>query len=311
MSIQPLHELVAATHSPFHSDSSIAPEVVSLQASFLALNGIRTVFITGSTGECHSLSTREKLVLYDAWATAAEQHDIRIIAHVGGNCLEDSKLLAARAEENGFRAISAMSPSYFKPGNIRELTGVCQAIASAAPATPFYFYHIPSMTGVHLPMEQFLIEAKKDIPTLAGIKFTNPDLISYRRSLDVAGSFDLPWGVDEMLLAALATGAKGGVGSTFNFAPGLYRSIIAAHASGDLPTARKLQSISIRMIDAIASTGFMGTTKALMERLGVPVGPVRLPQSNPEQPEIDRLLETLLELGFSEWGAKESDQRVA
>ena len=40
------------------------------QASFLAAKGIKTVFITGTTGECHSLTCDEKLALYDAWAQA-------------------------------------------------------------------------------------------------------------------------------------------------------------------------------------------------------------------------------------------------
>ena len=68
--IEWLHEYVPAAHSPFHADGSLAPEVVAAQAAFLAANGIRTVFITGSTGECHSLTCAERLTLYEAWAAA-------------------------------------------------------------------------------------------------------------------------------------------------------------------------------------------------------------------------------------------------
>lgn len=304
MNPQPLHELVAATHSPFHPDGSLAPEVVPVQAAFLAANGIRTVFITGSTGESHSLTSAERLALYDAWAAAAPRHGLKVIAHVGGNCIEDARTLARRAEKLGFAAISALAPSYYKPGSIAALIDCCAAVAAAAPATPFYYYDIPALTGVTLPMETFLAEAPARIPTLAGIKFTNPDLVSYRRSLDAAGKLDLPWGVDETLLAALAAGAKGGVGSTYNWAPKLYTDLIAAHARGDLAEARRLQSLSIAMIDAIAATGFLGTAKALMERLGVPVGPARLPLGNPTASQVDALMEKLAALGFAEWGAK-------
>jgi N-acetylneuraminate lyase len=304
MNLQPLHELVAATHSPFHDDGSLAPEVVPTQAAFLAANGIRTVFITGSTGESHSLACAERLALYDAWANAAPEHGLRVIAHVGSNCLEDAKTLARRAEKLGFAAISALAPSYYKPGSIADLIDCCAAIAAAASATPFYYYDIPALTGVVFPMERFLVEAPARIPTLAGIKFTNPDLISYRRSLEVAGRLDLPWGVDEMLLPALAAGAKGGVGSTYNWAPGLYRDLIAAHARGDCEEARHLQSVSIAMVDAIATTGFLGTAKALMRRLGVPVGPARLPLGNPTEAQVDALMDELGLLGFAAWGAK-------
>jgi len=290
----PLHELVAATHSPFHPDGSLAPEVVPLQAQHLSNKGIRTVFITGSTGESHSLTLAEKLALYDAWHAAAPAHQLNVIAHVGSNCLEDCKTLARRANDLRFRAISALAPSYYKPGSLTSLIDTCAAIAAAAPDTPFYYYDIPALTGVTFPMEAFLTQAPDRIPTLAGIKFTNPDLVSYRRSLDVAGQrFDLPWGVDETLLAALATGAQGGVGSTYNWAAPLYQKLIAAFQSGDLPEARRLQSLSIAMIDAIAATGFLGTAKALMTHLGVPVGPARLPLTNPTQTQISQLLEKL------------------
>jgi N-acetylneuraminate lyase len=301
----PLHQLVAAAHSPFHADGSLAPEVVPTQAAFLAANGIRTVFITGSTGESHSLTCPERLALYDAWAAAAPAHGLSVIGHVGGNCVEDAKTLARRAEALRFTAISALAPSYFKPASLSALIDTCAAIAAAAPATPFYYYDIPVLTGVSFPMERFLAEAPARIPTLAGIKFTNPDLVSYRRSLDVAGDrFDLPWGVDEMLVAALATGARGGVGSTYNWCPQLYRDLIAAFERGDLAGARRLQSVSIAMIDAIAATGFLGTAKALMTRLGVPVGPARLPLGNPSAEQVDALLAKLGNLGFAEWGAR-------
>ena len=304
MNLNPLHELVTATHSPFHDDGSLAPEVVPAQAAFLAANGIRAVFITGSTGESHSLTCAERLALYDAWASAGPEHGLRVIAHVGSNCLEDAKTLARRAEKHNFSAISALAPSYYKPGSLIALIDCCAAIAAAAPATPFYYYDIPALTGVTFPMERFLVEAPARIPTLAGIKFTNPDLVSYRRSLEVAGRFDLPWGVDEMLLSALAVGAKGGVGSTYNWAPELYRDLIAAHSRGDVEEARRLQSISIAMVDAIAATGFLGTAKALMGRLGVPVGPARLPLGNPTAALVDALVAKLDEIGFAGWGAR-------
>ena len=73
---RPLHEFVAATHSPFHADGSLAPEVVPIQAAFLAANGVRTVFITGTTGECHSLTCEERLALYEAWAAAGPAHGL-------------------------------------------------------------------------------------------------------------------------------------------------------------------------------------------------------------------------------------------
>lgn len=302
---RPLHELLPAVHTPFDDDGALALDVVPRQAAFIAAQGLSTVFITGSTGEGHSLTSAERHALFDAWGKAAADTGLSVIAHVGGNSIEDAKALARRAEELCLFAISTVAPSYYRPRGMQELIDWCAVIAAAAPGLPFYYYDIPMLTGVELPMEGFLAMAPAQIPTLAGIKFAGPDLASYRRSLDVAGDrFDLPWGVDEMLLAALATGARGAVGSTYNWAPKLYRDLIAAFGQGNMTEARRLQSVSIAMIDAIAATGFLGTAKALMCRLGVPVGPARAPVWNPTVAQVDQLLVRLRELGFDDWGAR-------
>jgi N-acetylneuraminate lyase len=300
---RPLHEFVPATHSPFYPDGRLALDVVSTQAAFLAANGVGTVFISGTTGECHSMTCDERLALSEAWASAGPAHHLAVIAHVGSHAIEDARRLAREAGRLGLAGISTLAPSYFKPRTLDDLIDWCGAIAAEAPALPFYYYDIPSMTQVSFPIEQFLAEAPARIPTLVGVKVSNPDLVSYRRGLDVAGGFDLPWGTDEALLAALATGASGGVGSTYNWAHPLYAGLRDAFSRGDLEHARRRQSLSIAMIDAIAATGFMGTSKALMGRLGVPVGPARPPHGNPTVAQVDALMARLTEIGFGEWGA--------
>ena len=303
--IRPLHEFVAATHTPFHADGSLAPDVVPTQAAFLAANGIRTVFVTGSTGECHALTSADRLALYEAWAAAGPAHGVQVIAHVGGNAIDDVRTWARRAQELGLAAIGAIAPSYDTPRTLDALIDWCAAVAAAAPELPFYYYSFPAMTGVSFPMERFLVDAPARIPNLAGVKFTNPDLVSYRRTLDVAGDrFDLPWGVDEALLAGLALGARGAVGSTYNFAPQLSVLLRAAFERGDLDEARRRQSQAIALIDALAEIGYMGAAKALMTRLGVPVGPARLPHGNPTSAQVDALMDRLAALGFAEWGGR-------
>jgi len=304
IAFRPLHEFVAATHSPFHPDGSLALEVVQTQAAFLAASGVRTVFVSGTTGECHSMTCDERQALSEAWASAGPAHGLSVIAHVGSHAIEDARTLARAAATYGLSAISTLAPSYFKPRTLDDLIDWCAAIAIEAPTLPFYYYDIPAMTQVSFPIEQFLAEAPARIPTLVGVKVSNPDLVSYRRGLDAAaGRLDLPWGTDEALLAALATGARGAVGSTYNWAHPLYLGLREAFDRGDLIEARRRQSLSIAMIDALASTGFMGTTKALMARLGVPVGPARPPHGNPTPEQVDALVSRLNALGFAEWSS--------
>ena len=134
--------LVAAAHTPFHEDGRLAPEVVPVQAAHYARNGVGKVFITGSTGESASMTREERLRMYEAWAAAGPEHGLEVVAHVGANCLEDAKVLAAAAADWGFRAFSALAPCYFKPESLGMLLECCEEIASAAP-----LYHEMMLAG--------------------------------------------------------------------------------------------------------------------------------------------------------------------
>jgi N-acetylneuraminate lyase len=273
-----LQGLVAATHTPFHADGGLNLAVVERQAEHLLRDGVRKVFIGGTTGESHSLSLEERLALAERWIEVARGTTLTVVVHVGSNCLADARRLAKQAQSLGAAAISAMSPSYFKPASIDALVACCAEVAAAAPATPFYFYDIPSMTGVRLPMPDFLNAASERIPNLAGLKFTNPDLAAYQRCLHASGGrFDVPWGTDEYLLAALSLGGTSAVGSTYNFAAPLYNRLMAAFEKQDLATARELQLRSVELVELLNGFGFMPAAKALMTMLGIDVGPPRLP----------------------------------
>ena len=294
--------LVAAAHTPFHSDGRLNLAIVERQAEHLLAGGVSAVFVGGSTGESHSLTVAERLALAQRWSEVVRGTKLRLVVHVGSNCLGDARAMAAQAQSLEAAAIAALAPSYFKPDSLDTLVDCCAGVASAAPGLPFYFYDIPTMTGVRFSMPEFLAVASKRLPTLAGIKFTNADLMAYQACLHVQdGRFDIPWGVDEYLLAALALGAVGAVGSSYNFAAPIYHRVIAALAQGDIGTARREQYRSVELIQLLAGFGYMAAAKATMGFLGVEVGPARLPNGNLSAEESTALRRRLDGLGFFDW----------
>ena len=291
--------LVAATHTPFAPDGSLNLAIVEKQAEHLLTHDVQAAFIGGTTGESHSLTLEERRRLTEHWTETARDTSLRVIVHVGGNCIEDCRTLAAQANRLGAFAIAALAPSYFKPRNVESLVDWCAAIAAAAPDTPFYYYDIPILTGVNLSMPDFLAQARPRIPTLRGLKFTNADLVSYQLCLRAAdGAFDIAWGFDEMLLAALALGAVGAVGSSYNFAAPIYHRIMTHFSHGDLAAAREEQFKSVRLIQTLAGYGYMPAAKAVMGMLGVHVGPARAPSGNLDAQAVSRLRTDLERIGF-------------
>lgn len=303
--MEKLSGLVAATHTPFSADGQLNLAAVEKLAQHLHNLEICGVFVCGSTGENHSLTVDERLALARRWSEVLRGSRMRLVVHVGSNCLADARTLAADAQAIKADAIAALAPSYFKPTTLDTLIACCAEIAGAAPDVPFYFYDIPVMTGVRLSMPDFLARATERIPTLAGIKFTNPDMMAYQQCLQAQeGRFDIPWGLDEYLLAALALGAVGGVGSSYNFAAPIYQRIISAFKRGDLLTARTEQFRSVRLIELLAGFGYMGAAKAVMGFLGVDVGGVRLPHTNLSAEQKDELRAGLERLGFFDYTAR-------
>lgn len=297
-----LDGLVAATHTPFAGDGSLALDVVPRQAEHLLAQGVTKVFIGGSTGESLSLTVEERLALAERWRDVVRGTELRLIVHVGANCLPDAIALAAQAERLGAVAISAVAPSYFKPRNAAVLVETMALIAAAAPATPFYYYDIPQLTGIAGWLPEVLAMAATRIPTLAGIKFSGPDLVSYQYCLRAdGGRWDVPYGMDECLLAALALGASGAIGSSYNFAAPVSLRLWRAFASGDLATARLEQWRSVQLIRLLADFGYMAAAKAVMEMLGVPVGQPRLPNASLSDEQRRELRARLEAIGFFEW----------
>jgi len=297
-----LTNLVPAAHTPFRADGSLNLAVVEQQVAHFSRNGIKIAFVGGSTGESHSLNGQERRQLAQRWAEVTRGSDMRFVVHVGSNSLAEARELAAHAEGVGALAISALSPSYFKPPTLDALISSCAEIAGAAPNTPFYFYDIPSLTGVSFPMPEFLERAPERVATLAGLKFTNSDLMSYQLCLRVSdGRFDVPYGTDEWLLAAWALGAKGAVGSTYNFAAPIYTRLIAAWERGDVASAREEQFRSVQLVRILQRRGFLAGSKAVMRMIGIDVGAVRLPLTTLGEDETKALRRELDEVGFFGW----------
>lgn len=277
--------LTPATHTPFDANGELNLRVIEKQAEYLAGKGIGSVFIVGSTGESHSLTVDERLAIAAEWLKVTSGTSMKVVVHVGANCLKDAQRLAAHAGDNGAVAVAALAPSHFKSASIDELLAWTKSIAAACPQTPFYFYDIPALTGSSFSMSTYMEKALGLIPNLVGLKFTNPDLISFQRVVQQYPTHDILFGIDECLLPALSLGCQGAVGSTYNFAAPLYHKLIAAFRSGDMETARQQQYKSVRLVDLLCSCGgYMPAAKAVMEYLGVPVGTPRqpFPQITPE-----------------------------
>lgn len=284
--------LIAAPVTPFAPDGTLDLGPVETLAARLVQQGVDGVFVNGTTGESHSLSAIERCQLAERWISILQGTSLRCIIHVGSNCLREARELAVHAQKFGATGIAALAPSYFKPADVEAWVESSAFIASGAPGLPFHAYDLPGMTGIHLASDRFLLQATQRIPTMAGLKFSNPDLVLLQRCVEaLSPGQELLYGCDDLLLPALTLGATGAVGSTYNLAAPLYRAMQAAAARGDWALARRAQRHSIRLIEILGQSGYLGSLKTVLSHEGVAVGPVRLPMRSPDVEQSRELLE--------------------
>jgi N-acetylneuraminate lyase len=298
--------LIAAPFTAMNPDCSLNLSMIEHQARTLAESGVNGAFICGTTGEGLSLTTAERIQIAEKWMSAAPR-SLQIIVHVGHQSFNDSRQLAAHAEQIGASAFATIAPTFFRVTNLEQLVEYCAQVADAAPRLPFYYYHMPAMTGADLPMHDFLKLASHRIRNLAGIKFTHENLMDFTRCLDFKeGRFNVLFGRDEILLAALAMGATRAVGSTYNYMPAIYNRMIEAFNAGDIENARCLQFMAIQIIAVMSRHGGLPAGKAMMKMIGVDCGPVRSPLQNLSPEALASLTRELDQVGFPSRTSKEA-----
>lgn len=300
MKYQPLEGLISAPFTPMHADGSVNTAIIPTYYQFLKNNGVTGAFICGSTGEGVSMSTAEKKTVAKAWADCTKgDADFKVMLFLGGTSIVDCKELAIYAEEIGLYAISFTAPFYFKPANADMLAKACAEIAAVVPDMPFYYYHIPVLTGVNIAMYDLLQAVDGKIANFAGIKYTHEDFMDFQTCMNFQnGKYDMLWGRDENLLSALALGTKGGVGSTFNYLAPLYYDLIAAFEKNDLKTAQQLQQKSIDFIRLLGKYGGIATGKAYMKLVGIDCGEFRLPVKNMDAQQFELFKADVQKLNF-------------
>ncbi|MBD3377725.1 hypothetical protein GF406_22035 [candidate division KSB1 bacterium] len=298
-SLSTLKGLVTATHTPMHTDGSLNIGLIGKQVDYLIGSGVNGLFIIGTTGEFPSLTLQERMQATEEYIKVTD-HRIPVIVHIGHNCLRESRILARHALESGADAVGFAPPSYFKPANEGALLSCCKEIMADTPELPFFYYHIPEITGVHLSIKSFLTIA--DMPNLAGIKYTLETMGEFLDCIDLfKDRYTMMFGRDEMMLSALAAGGDTFVGSTYNYAAPLYHRLIDAFKRGDLAAARMEQARATRFIDVQVKYGGVRASKMFMKFLGIDCGPVRLPLSPFTLDKEKQFKQELTALGFFDW----------
>ncbi|HRW06175.1 MAG TPA: dihydrodipicolinate synthase family protein [Caldilineaceae bacterium] len=279
--------------TPFTKDDAVNVAVLRRLVNFLIDKGIGGLYVCGSTGEGVYMTVAERNLVLE---TVLEEVNGRVpvIAHVGALAMPDATALARHAQEVGADGIASIIPPLYR--STQSIVDYFTALGTAAPETPLLTYIFGG------PVDAVaLMQAMMAIPTLAGSKYTGPNMHEFRRIIDLGqGQWTVFSGMDEECLFAAMFGASGNIGSTLNYMAATYREIHGAVQAGDQARGIDLQLRANRITELLINAGFMGSLKAVMTEMGFDCGKTRLPNAMLPKDEWRPLFARLNDAGFQE-----------
>ncbi|TDG42104.1 hypothetical protein AWZ03_011474 [Drosophila navojoa] len=233
--------LLAPVFTCFKDDDRRSLDVrpINRYAEWLRSQMISGVLINGVVGEGPMMRVRERKANCEYWQRAAVRHNLMIMVQVGGAPLPDVLSLAAHAELVRVSGVVTLPELFYRPHNVDQLVQYCLSVSSRCPTRPFFYYHMPSMTGVELDMVEFCSKAEKCIPNFMGLYYASADLEMGQRCLRIGRVVMLA------STALLASGLMSGFNCSslvvVNIRPDLVHRICDAFDDNELQLARDVQ----------------------------------------------------------------------
>lgn len=295
-------QILPAVFTPMYDDGSVNYSRIEALYKHCIQSGFKGIFLNGTTGECMSLSIVERQKLVEAWMDCRKKNnhpDFKIFVHVGSINLYETAQMAEHAQAQGANGIAMVPTFYFRPTTLEDLIEQCKFVAGAAPEVPFYYYNIPSLTGVNFPLISFVEAAAKQIPTFSGLKNSFHDLVDYQQCIHFAkDNYAMYWGTDEVFMMVYAAGNRHYVGSTYNFMSGIYFKMLDAYHSCNFEKLTTLEEKANAIYKILNDYNSLIAGKEVMRHIGIDCGPVRKPLKNLKAVDSVSLLARLQNTSF-------------
>ncbi|MBK8906330.1 MAG: dihydrodipicolinate synthase family protein [Anaerolineaceae bacterium] len=257
-------------------NTAVIPQLVD----FLLRADSRAVFVGGTTGEGVLLSETERMRLHETAVTATNGR-APVIMHVGTNQLANTIALAQHAAEAGADAIAVVTP-FFYGMHDDGLAAYYHAVATAVPDMPLLLYDIPQMS-VNGISPALLARLGREVPSLAGIKSSRPDVQIVRQLIDAAPErIVFLVGNEAAALGLLGLGADGLISGLSTAVPEPFVALTRAFFQGDIAEAQRQQRLINQLLGQLPNGARIGAIKQILTGRGIPMGTAVPPRPMPD-----------------------------
>ncbi|NLO08740.1 MAG: 4-hydroxy-tetrahydrodipicolinate synthase [Clostridiales bacterium] len=272
--------------TPFKENYEVDYEKLGELIEFQIANKTDSIIICGTTGEASTLTHEEHLECIEYTVNKVNKR-VPVIAGTGSNCTDTAIYLSKEAESHGVDGLLVVTPYYNKAtqkGLIAHFTAIAESVS-----LPVIMYNVPSRTGCNM-LPQTVAALVKNVDNIVGIKEASSNIAQVAEIMSLTqGNIDLYSGCDEMIVPLLSLGGIGVISVLSNIAPRETHDMVAKYLEGDVNASRDLQLKYIPLINAIFCEVNPIPVKAALNLMGYDVGPLRMPLTEMEPANVERL----------------------
>ena len=287
--------MIPAMVTPFDDKLELDLKQARALARRLVEGGADSLIINGTTGESPTVFYPQKMKLFEA-VVSEVGGEVPIIANVGDNCTADTVDFAKDVQKLGVDGFMLVVPYYNKPPQ----EGLYQHFKTIAEAVdlPCILYNIPGRCVVNMTAETTLRLAN-DVDNIVAIKEASSNISQIGHLFAIAnGDIDVYSGNDDQIVPLLSLGGKGVISVLSNIAPQQTHDMVQKFFDGDVAGAAKMQLDAMNLVNALFCEVNPIPVKKAVELMGLAGGTVRLPMTEIEPQNAERLAGAMREYGL-------------
>ena len=290
--------IYSALFSIYDENMNVKRNSVKQLMEYNQKNGLQGFYVGGASGECIVLPNKTRIQMLE---TVMEyKKESTVIAHIGAGHWEDTVELVKHANNYDVDAIASLPPALMEYYNVEETVNYYKSLSDLS-NKPLMAYIQTFYKGDIVELTRRLAE----IPNVCGVKLTVPNYYLFAKLRALFPDINILNGPDESLLAGLAIGANGAIGTSYNILPGVAERLYNAVQKNDLNVARKCQYILNNAINVLIKENIAGW-KLPLEVIGIDMGYTVYPRIMPNGGHKKEIIDILKANGTIEEILKEA-----
>ncbi len=281
--------------TPFTRNNEVDYEKLGELIEYQIAEGTDSIIICGTTGEASTLSHEEHLecIRYTIEKVAKR---VPVIAGTGSNATDTAIYLSQESEKYGADALLLVTPYYNKAtqkGLIAHFTAVAESVN-----IPLILYNVPGRTGCNITPAT-VAALVKNVKNIVGIKEASGNIAQVAEIMQLTeGKIDLYSGNDDMIVPVMSLGGMGVISVLSNIAPRDTHDMVMKYLEGDVVGSRELQLKYFPLINALFCEVNPIPVKKAVNLMGFDVGSLRMPLTELEPANAERLLKEMQAMGI-------------